>query len=1161
MILIFSFSIASYAQTFFDLSANPTDNNSQTNASVAVTPPGAMQSGDLVVIYAHYRHTSSTLAIDDDGGQTWTSEAQSNGTNQRTRIFWCTYNGNGWPTNPSVDGGGSSRPLSVIMYVYRPNNSGSTWGKHLGPTSANVTNTAVSITGLTTTETRTVTMGFWGSPAATTWGVVSGAGWVKPTFPTSATQIRNTGGSDQSHTAAYNIRTTAGAVANTSQTQSSSQATRTTIICWYEIPPPPPPANDEYTASVNLTPAGSCNNIDGTMDSATISSGIPTFSCFTAGTFLFDVWYSFTATSSNHTISLSNLTTASLSANFNRRQMVVYQTNTFGTLSEVTCTNVLNSAGSLSLGFTDYSPGSTYLIRVLYPSTTNTPITTNGGFRICVTNGTNNVVQPVLSGKSYTNITRPNGGTVEVGDVLEFRQSINAGNWAIGTGSLYNVTYHDTIPTGVSYVANSIKFTTNEGLQYESGITGVVNLTDASGDDEAVYSGGVLRVNVGSLPRQGGSALADRQLVYQGSPAVTPITYASAGGGKIHSRGRPNQFARFVVIVVRYRVTVTAATGTNFTTSNGAFRYKTTTSSTNDVANPQTVITFPRYTVHVSEPNTSLCQGGTGTNVYPGGNFGSGTTRHDSTQLTIAPEYTWTPFATGAPQDGEFSVVNNTSANGSTNKYAAFPSATARVHQVWDIIGDHTGAANLDSGNLAVPYGTNGGYMGVVNAAYGINTAIQKSITGLCSDTYYEFSAWFKNICAGCSTDSAGRAMGDGALFKPYLTTKNLNDSAGVSPDLTYTIDGIDYYTTGPIIYDKKWIKKGFLFRTGPSQTSVSLTIRNNAPGGGGNDWAIDDIALTTCFPGMTYSPSANPNICQDNILTITDTVRSVFDNYVRYKWQRWPAATSGPWADIPGATGTASPVYNATLNVYEYVSSYTIPVSGSQPANNGDRFRLVVASTATNLASSSCSYSDPVVINLNVIPNCGPVLKTDLLSVSGRLTNTIANISWVTSKEDEKISFEVQRSDDGITFQTIASVDGYYNNNAEKNYYSYSDPVPVLNKAHYRIVVVNVASTKKYSKTVLLSSDAQDGFNFGVVTNPFNSELDYRISSSTNGIAWIELIDMYGKIIRSEKQQVLSGVNSLTIFNTSSLQSGVYILRAVLNENIIYKKVIKESK
>jgi trimeric autotransporter adhesin len=929
------------------------------------------------------------------------------------------------------------------------------------------------------------------------------------------------------------------------------------------------PLNDNpasaFLPAFTLTPAASCSNTNGTMVNATItpevanatllSGNISPFSCAT-NNFRFDVYYSFTATSSNHTITLSN----NSGANFNQRQMVVYQTNTLTTFSAVTCTAVQAGTGNLTLAFTDYSPGTTYLIRVIHASVVNTPVTLNGGFRICVTTGTNNVVQPVLSGKSYTNITRPLGGTVQTGDVLEFRNSINVADWSVSNGSIYNTTFHDTIPAGLSYVANSIKFETNEGLQFESGITGTTNLTDASGDDEAVYNGGVLRVNVGSLPREGASTVANRQLVYQGSPAVTPITYASAGGGKIHARGRPSQFAQYVVIVVRYQVTVTAATGTTFTTSNGQYRYKTTTSSVNDIAFPQTSINFPRYTVYVSEAGTSLCQGGTGS-IALIDSFGRGNTTHDSTQLTIAPGYTWKPFATGAPQDGEFAVINNTSAVGSyTNKYAPFPSTSPqyRVHQVWDIIGDHTGASNLDSGNLAVSRGTNGGYMGVVNAAFGINTAIQKNITGLCTDTYYEFSAWFKNICAGCSTDSAGRGMSAGALFKPYLATKTLNDSAGVSPDLTYTIDGVDYYTTGSIPYDRRWVKKGFLFKTG-SSGSVTLTIRNNAPGGGGNDWAIDDIALTTCFPSMTYSPSAAPNICEGNPLNITDTVRYLYNNYVKYKWQIWPAATSGPWTDISGASGTGMPVWNGTQ--YEYVASYNIPNTMTLPVNDGDRYRLVVASNATNLSSSTCSYSDPTIINLNVLTNCPPILASDLISINGKLTNSFAKITWVVVTEEKDVKYQIERSDDGVSFYKAGTIAGGSNPNLDKQYYNFDDAKPVIGSAWYRIGVVSDNGViRKYSKTILLKALFNHNWSLGSVVNPFNNELQFEISTPNSAIAKIELLDNTGKLVRQYSRQINTGVNGLSIHDVGNLSKGIYLLRVIIDQKMESRKIYKPA-
>lgn len=570
---LFLISISSYSQpTFFGVGSTPADGGLSLGPTVTVAPPASMLAGDLVIIYAHYRNTGITLSMSATGGQTWNAGITTSGSNQSYFISWCRFNGT-WGANPSVTNGTlAANNLTVVMYVYRPTTANSLWGVNIAQTASGTNNANPSpITGVTTTLPNTVTMAFWGNANNHTWGTLTGGpGWEKTSL---SAQYRNLTVTNQSHTAAYNIRATAGPTVNTGQTMSiapvAATATLRAIMSWYEL-------NDNCSGAINLTPGASCTTTPGTMVGATISAGVPA-SCATNN--LYDVWYSFTATSSTHRIALS-----SYGFNFTRRQIEVYQ-GTCGGLSLVTCSPLQTSGSFLNLDFTDYSPGTTYYVRVIYPNIIATPITTNGTFNICVTTTTVALSTRVQTGKSYTNTTRPNGGVVQIGDVLEFRNVIAVGDWS-ASGNIYNTTFHDTIPTGLSYVANSIRFKTNEGMPFESGITGSVSLTDASGDDEAVYSGGVLRVNVGSLARDGGSALASRQLVYQGSAAVTPITYASAGGGKISPLGRPSQFASFSLIVVTYQATVTAATSSTFTTSNGAFRYKTTTSSTDDAGFP-----------------------------------------------------------------------------------------------------------------------------------------------------------------------------------------------------------------------------------------------------------------------------------------------------------------------------------------------------------------------------------------------------------------------------------------------------------------------------------------------------------------------------------------------------------------------------------------------
>ncbi len=260
--------------------------------------------GDLVIVYAHYWANSATLSISSTGGQAWsTATAPTGGGNQTFAIFWCRFNGS-WTANPSVGGGNGTNPLSAIMYVYRPTISSNLWGIHVAAANSAVTNTAVSITGLTTTVPNTVTMAFWASPAANTWGTLSGAGWSKTGL---SNQYRNPAVSGQSHTAAYNIRTTPGTVATVSQTQSPSQNTRTSIISWYELVPP---ANDLCADARLITTDSTCVTntsqlTNQTLTGATSQTYTVTSSCSHANNAA-DVWYKFVAKTKNPTITVSN---------------------------------------------------------------------------------------------------------------------------------------------------------------------------------------------------------------------------------------------------------------------------------------------------------------------------------------------------------------------------------------------------------------------------------------------------------------------------------------------------------------------------------------------------------------------------------------------------------------------------------------------------------------------------------------------------------------------------------------------------------------------------------------------------------------------------------------------------------------------------------------
>ncbi|RYY55012.1 MAG: hypothetical protein EOO05_19795, partial [Chitinophagaceae bacterium] len=540
--------------------------------------------------------------------------------------------------------------------------------------------------------------------------------------------------------------------------------------------------------------------------------------------------------------------------------------------------------------------------------------------------------QTVTTGKSYINITRPNGGTFLPGDVIEIRATIavTGGNNTIAS-RLNSVRYNDTLNLAkLDYVPGSLRMISNEGrLQYA--------YTDNADADSANINTvtGQLRFNIGDNA---------------GSSDVSSQGEGTVNSGRLWGGNyfRPSFFGNTCIRVYAYRVQIktlasAVAIDTTVILRAGNFRYRMG-SSTTDVLSG-----FSPYQVRIT-PDYGLCTNAIGTNAILGefgGTFGSGLTQNRAGGSTFVPgPYTWVAFGANSPNDNYYGLANRTSANGSSNPNAAMPSS-ARVFTIWDIIGDHTGASNPLAGNP--PTGL--GYAVIINASYETNRAFTQNITNLCEETYYEFSAWFRNICRRCGCDSTGK----GASNTGYVPAPG-NDSSGVRPNLTFQIDGQDVYNTGNIAYTGQWVKKGFIFRTRPGQTSFTVTIRNNAPGGGGNDWAIDDIGVATCMPSMQYSPSLTPSVCRGNALTITDTVRSFFPNYTYHRWQR---STDGgaSWFDIGSILGPATTIFNGLL--YQYVSTYTVPPANTTPANSNDKYRVLVGTSILNLLNLGCRATD----------------------------------------------------------------------------------------------------------------------------------------------------------------------------------------------------------
>ncbi len=175
-----------------------------------------------------------------------------------------------------------------------------------------------------------------------------------------------------------------------------------------------------------------------------------------------------------------------------------------------------------------------------------------------------------------------------------------------------------------------------------------------------------------------------------------------------------------------------------------------------------------------------------------------------------------TNFARGI-DDGEYTIINK-------------PTQTNfRTDGAWHLPYDHTEGSPSTNG-----------LMMLINASFAPGVFYQEQLT-VTPNTNYEFSTWIMNI----------------------LKLQN----AGIDPDVAFELDriGMDDDNNaatldgneGQIIFSSQditesasptWLNFGAIVNSGTS-TQIIVRFRNNNPGGGGNDLAIDDLAFTPCTP------------------------------------------------------------------------------------------------------------------------------------------------------------------------------------------------------------------------------------------------------------------------------------------------------------------------
>lgn len=187
--------------------------------------------------------------------------------------------------------------------------------------------------------------------------------------------------------------------------------------------------------------------------------------------------------------------------------------------------------------------------------------------------------------------------------------------------------------------------------------------------------------------------------------------------------------------------------------------------------------------------------------------------------------------------------------------------------------------------------------------------------------------------------------------------------------------------------------------------------------------------------------------------------------------------------------------------------------------------------------------------------------LPVKLLNIFASKIKSDVLVNWVTAAEINSNRFEIERSADGVNFTTTGQV--VAGNQANGSSYFFKD-LGAVNVAtgsvwYYRIKMVDNDGRFEYSPIAIVKLDKNLRADVQAYPNPFTSTATLKITAASTQTVTIQLTDLQGKLLFTEKRNVQPGVNLLSLTKGYQLASGVYMATVQLNDEVHNLKLVKQ--
>ncbi|MEP7108740.1 MAG: T9SS type A sorting domain-containing protein [Ferruginibacter sp.] len=184
-----------------------------------------------------------------------------------------------------------------------------------------------------------------------------------------------------------------------------------------------------------------------------------------------------------------------------------------------------------------------------------------------------------------------------------------------------------------------------------------------------------------------------------------------------------------------------------------------------------------------------------------------------------------------------------------------------------------------------------------------------------------------------------------------------------------------------------------------------------------------------------------------------------------------------------------------------------------------------------------------------------GMVLPVTLVSFDVKRSGKINQLNWSTGLEINTSRFVIERSKDGRNFSNLGNVTAT-GSTAAMHHYSFSDNAPARGINYYRLRVVDIDNSSKYS--AILSIRNEGSTDIAVYPNPVKTLLNLKITADKADKGLVVITDNSGRIIMTKTLVMAQGIN-LVPLNINKLAAGAYVIKITLSDGVVTRKFNKQ--